>query len=449
MSNVTFPETVRCRSSIVTIYHVLNRGKDHYVSSFYDANGKRQRQMFRDYNTAKESAKSIAAELAAGAQDVLMLNGKDRLCYERAMEALHPLHMDIDTAVMQLAEAVKILNGTGSLAEAAKCYVGQHSTKFPVKSVREVVDELLDEKMKAGVSMFHWKDLRSRLTRFADAFHCPLASVTSVEIQQFLLSLGVGFRSRRNYRQSIGTLFNFAKAHRYLKLDHPGVSDVPKVPKRGHKIPVFNPEEMTTLLRGAKPDLIPALVLGAFGGLRTEEIKRLRWSHIKLARNLIDIPSEVTKTQSRRLVPISDNLHKWLLPFVRNDGPVVPYSNLSNQFLKTATRLGVRWRRNVLRHSFISYRVALTGDIARTSLEAGNSPQVVKKDYLEVVAEDAAKDWFSISPPTNGEIIMLSTAGRVPVATIRPMQQEAEQLIHRPHIASCGCNAPDGVITQV
>jgi hypothetical protein len=50
MSNVTFPETVRCRSSIVTIYHVLNRGKDHFTLSYYDANGKRQRRMFRDYD---------------------------------------------------------------------------------------------------------------------------------------------------------------------------------------------------------------------------------------------------------------------------------------------------------------------------------------------------------------------------------------------------------------
>jgi hypothetical protein len=42
MSDVNFPETVRCRSSIVTIYHVLNRGKDHFTLSYYDANGNRQ-----------------------------------------------------------------------------------------------------------------------------------------------------------------------------------------------------------------------------------------------------------------------------------------------------------------------------------------------------------------------------------------------------------------------
>ncbi len=81
MSDMAFPETVRCRSSIVTIYHILNRGKDHFTLSYYDANGRRQRRMFRDYDTAKESAKSIAAELAAGGSDVLTLSGRERLCY--------------------------------------------------------------------------------------------------------------------------------------------------------------------------------------------------------------------------------------------------------------------------------------------------------------------------------------------------------------------------------
>jgi len=57
------------------------------------------------------------------------------------------------------------------------------------------------------------------------------------------------------------------------------------------------------------------------------------------------------------------------------------------------------WRQNALRHSFISYRVALTGDVARTALEAGNSPKMIFRHYREVVEEDAAKTWFSIMPP--------------------------------------------------
>ena len=57
------------------------------------------------------------------------------------------------------------------------------------------------------------------------------------------------------------------------------------------------------------------------------------------------------------------------------------------------------WRQNALRHSFISYRVAETGDVARTALEAGNSPKMIFRHYREVVTEDAAKVWFSITPP--------------------------------------------------
>lgn len=226
MNNVAFPETVRCRSSIVTIYHVLNRGKDHFTLSYYDENGKRQRQMFRDYDSAKEAAKSIVSELAAGGTDVLTLTGRDRLCYERAIEALGPLKMDVDTAVLQLVEAIKVLNGSTSIVDAARNYIRQHSTKLPVKTVREVVDEMLIQKAKEGISIFHLRDLKSRLGRFADAFKSPLTSVTGDEIQQFLLSLNLGLRSRKNYRQVIGTLFNFAKSRRYLKLDHPGMTSV-------------------------------------------------------------------------------------------------------------------------------------------------------------------------------------------------------------------------------
>jgi hypothetical protein len=61
------------------------------------------------------------------------------------------------------------------------------------------------------------------------------------------------------------------------------------------------------------------------------------------------------------------------------------------------------WRQNALRHSFISYRVAETGDVARTSLEAGNSPKQVFRHYREVVDEAAAQAWFSIAPPEGWE----------------------------------------------
>ena len=75
------------------------------------------------------------------------------------------------------------------------------------------------------------------------------------------------------------------------------------------------------------------------------------------------------------------NLRAWLLPHAKASGAVEPLANLGNQFLKLANRAKVEWKRNGLRHSFISYRVAQTRDIASVSIEAGNSPQVIPRHY--------------------------------------------------------------------
>jgi hypothetical protein len=69
------------------------------------------------------------------------------------------------------------------------------------------------------------------------------------------------------------------------------------------------------------------------------------------------------------------------------------------------------WKANALRHSFISYRIALTRDIAAVALEAGNSPKMIFAHYRELCTEREAKDWFSILPAqANGNIIQLREA---------------------------------------
>jgi hypothetical protein len=63
-----------------------------------------------------------------------------------------------------------------------------------------------------------------------------------------------------------------------------------------------------------------------------------------------------------------------------------------------AMKAGFAWKANALRHSFISYRVAQTRDIAAVALEAGNSPRMVFAHYRELCTEAEALEWFSILP---------------------------------------------------
>jgi integrase len=69
---------------------------------------------------------------------------------------------------------------------------------------------------------------------------------------------------------------------------------------------------------------VVTLCLQAFAGLRAEEVKRLRWEHIDLKEGHIVVPDTVAKCEERRLVPISDNLVRWLQPYVKSDGSVCP-----------------------------------------------------------------------------------------------------------------------------
>jgi integrase len=151
------------------------------------------------------------------------------------------------------------------------------------------------------------------------------------------------------------------------------------------------------LMRAAPAALIPVLAIGAFAGLRAAEIARLDWSAVDLGRRIIELRAGQAKTASRRIVPISDNLAAWLSPLERQ-GLVVPEKVVFVKITKLAKSLGLEWPHNALRHSYISYRIAVVQSAAQVALEAGNSPTIIFKHYRELVTKESADLWFSILP---------------------------------------------------
>ena len=53
----------------------------------------------------------------------------------------------------------------------------------------------------------------------------------------------------------------------------------------------------------------------------------------------------------------------------------------------------------MLRHSFISYRIAKIKNAHEVALEAGNSPDIIFRHYRELATEEQADAWFAIVPP--------------------------------------------------
>lgn len=404
MKSPAFPQVISKGNSRVTIYRQdrTKQGKgESFLVSFYEA-GKRRLRACATYQAARACAERITGSVNAGDVQALVLNAAQKAEYLRAVEALRPTGLPLDVAAIQFADALARLQGR-SLSEAVS-YFTARMLSVKRKPVAEVVAEFLAEKEKrtkrgSPASARYIGDLRKRLAVFAAAFQCDLAVVTPEQIRLWADGHEWGTRTRFNTLSQIKTLFSFAKARGYYAREEDALAGVEFAKGNGGAIGIFTPAEMRRLLAVARPEIVPFLAVAAFAGLRTAEITRLDWSKVNLAKRFIEVTAQSAKTASRRIVPMPDNLAAWLAPYAKVDGPVCPLVRPEKHSGEVTGRAAkVAWKRNGLRHSFISYRLAVTKNTASTALEAGNSPAMVFGHYRELVHDEQAAEWFGILP---------------------------------------------------
>jgi integrase len=265
-------------------------------------------------------------------------------------------------------------------------------------TVPEVVTQMLEARKQDGVGTRHLSQLRSVLNRFATAYPGQILDVTSADIDAWLRGLNVSPSSRNGMLLYVSLLFSFALEQNYLPEGKPTASSqLRKVKVADSDIEVFSPDEFRTIIHAAPVHLIPLLAISAFAGIRSAELARLDWNAVDLDRRFIEIRAGQAKTASRRLVPITDNLAAWLAPLPRQ-GRVIKSSEYIKEATALARAVGIEWPRNVLRHSFITYRIAKVKSADQVALEAGNSASIIFKHYRELATEDLADQWFGILP---------------------------------------------------
>lgn len=120
----------------------------------------------------------------------------------------------------------------------------------------------------------------------------------------------------------------------------------------------------------------------------------------------IEVSAATSKTRSRRLVPIQPNLRAWLEPIAQIAGPVVGV-NLRHRHLAARSRAGIaKWPENAMRHSFVSYRLAATGNASQTALESGHDQSILFAHYRELVRPKAAARYWKIEPSGAGDKVV-------------------------------------------
>ena len=241
-------------------------------------------------------------------------------------------------------------------------------------------------------------DLRYRLGEFTRAFHVDVRQLGADDVRDYLAARNLSATSRNNNRRVLQTFLRFCKSRGWLSREADLLDGVGKYKGATAPIGIFTPAELRALLHAAPPKLAGAIAVQAFGGTRAEETLRLTWADLERRRGFIEIVAGKSKTRSRRLVAVSPNLAQWLSATPRFSEKVWPHtkSAYSHTLAAAAKRAGVRWRVNGLRHSYASYKVALTKDVAAVALESGNSPNVIFQFYRELATPAEAAEWFGI-----------------------------------------------------
>jgi len=415
-----FPLAVRQGSSEVVIYRTpFTKGGEiyeQYTLAYYLGN-KRIRKRFADLERAKSEAQAAVIKLANAEHEALKLSPSDRMAYVESLELLRPLGILLNRAVAEYTTALaKIPPGVG-LLEAVTDYARRHPASMPRKKVAEVAAEMIADADARHLSAEHLRDLRRRLGRFVNHFDCPIADVTPALFRDWIRGLtkengkAMTNRSKFNFQRMIVSLFHFARRQRYITRDLAEELAELEAPKpEPTRTEVFTVAEMSRMLDAAPPEVLPALAIGAFAGLRTAELARITWDAVKLAERVIVVGADRAKTASRRIVPIPDNLVEWLATHAKTEGLVSPHPDdraMNHRFRRLAAKQGIPWRHNGLRHSFISYRLAHCADAARVATEAGNSPNMVHRHYKALVSEADGRGWFDIRPNRPANVVTM------------------------------------------
>jgi integrase len=368
-------------------YSDRNRPALQFVVNYGEA-GKRKRKFFETKDAAKSFAAFKNAELKRNGTVHAEFPERLRNMAQDAMEALNPFGKTIIDAVRHYVAYLK--------ANERSCTAVQ------------LVKELLVAKKADGVSERHLRDIRSRLSVFAEKFDGQMvATITSKEIDTWLRSLPVLPVTRNHYRQLVVLAFNFAVRSGYATAN-PAVGAA-KAKVVGETPGILTVIEAARLLEAATPDILPYFAIGLFAGLRRAELERLDWSEIDFDSRLIEVKAEKSKTAQRRLVTMQPNLRAWLLPLRKHKGNVTPELGFRESFEQAREAAGIsQWPENALRHSFASYHLAYFKNAASTALELGHhDSRITFAHYRELVKPKDADRYWNIKPATKENVVSL------------------------------------------
>lgn len=290
-----------------------------------------------------------------------------------------------------------------SVAQALQ-FALERMPKTEVRTVDEAVPLFLASRRRANCRQRYLDNLASQLGIFRKKFGRKLVdAIVTGELDLFVERFNTP-KTRVNYVITLQAFFNFNVGQGWCsespaaKLIRPTLDEVPTKILTPAEV-----EEKLVLLRDVRFDIVrPAALLQLYGGVRRSEAPHIVWGDIRDS----FLRLEKTKIRKKRAVELCQNLLAYLAQVT---GPltarVLAPPNI--EYRPDDTRPIEDWysaqladlglEKNILRHTAITYRDALTGDHADTASWAGNSVGIVEEHYRGAATRRDAEKFYALS----------------------------------------------------
>jgi integrase len=331
---------------------------------------------------------------------------REALAYARTLYrghvSLNELSPDQLLTVKQFLELTPTLSDVRAFAEWRK----RHRPRVPLSFAQ--ADFLAAKSTTAG--HYHRRNLTRYLSLLDPLADRPMSEICITDLRAILPEAAP--RTLSNIRQTWVTFWRWAARNGMTDKDSADLPALLDLPPVVHGIPaIYTADELRVMLSNVSAPYLPWLACAAFLGIRTEEIAPIKhsdkppldWSDFHWDRGLVIVRPSTSKTGRRRVIPILPALDAWLRPIAKESGrmaPRIPPSAGEGRAMAETTRLGKLiggWKRNALRHSWITFRAALVG-ISQAAGEAGNSESEARRSYVDAAGKDQAEAWFAVFP---------------------------------------------------
>jgi integrase len=308
--------------------------------------------------------------------------------------------------IHEAAKAFEIVDGLGiSLLDAVKAYVPIYQARTISVNLGEAFDQYIQLRQQR-VTRRHLRKLQYTKERLTHVLETPCCDLQRADLEPAFLGLTVSMHYCTI--RCLRAVLNFAIRRKWAK-ENPAL-EIDLIPLLQQEVQVFEVEEVRTLLEYTLENnlkFLPFRLFSFFCGIRSEEIRRVDWCDVHFAEKRIVLRAEHTKTKSRRIIDLSDNLLEWLTEYqVRSGntaGLIVPWKPdaLRHNHLKNYRAAGLkRWIKSGARHSYCSYWLAKHESIDRLIAQSGHAhPRIMQKHYQCNVPKEEALKYWEIRPP--------------------------------------------------